>query len=312
MSWHNPTGISVLPPLAFSPGLITDVLSSSSPTTTITQKNSFVVPSTTRSAESIVVTNQQTQQKASYYNAMTQALHNLNEKKRLVTETYLHLIEDTVDNFLSSPAVGVHLKAISDRYLDEPPTNMALIRRNADLLANLTQDSFNPHSELNQHLVAPLVHKVYVEFLDPLRQDLYNFWCGGGTMSASNFLQTEEPLFKNNNNSNLDDLSKMLKKLITKCHGVYQDMEHINQMRELDAHSTAEIAEKFKGGGLSHVVPIAGLALGRIHRLLNEHNTVIQHWGSSRRRVEGRNGDGYDADQLNTFSPPPAVMRRQF
>jgi hypothetical protein len=296
-----PAGVSLLPPIAFSPGLIVDVYFSSSQNNNNNNSNQH-----DQNHQSIIITNS-----TNSFNTMTQILHSINEKKRQVTEIYLHLIEETVDRFLCSPSVGVHLKAVSDRYLDEPPTNMPLIRRNADLLANLTQDSFNPHSELNAQLIAPLVQRVYTEFLDPLRQELYNFWM----MKSSSSSSTRNPRQKNNNNncdegagefvkryepklielvekrqqshqnSNGDDvnelnLMKTLKKLVSKCHGVYQDIEHIDQMRELDGHSTAEIAEKFKGGGLSHVVPIAGLALGRIHRLLNEHNTVIQHWGS--------------------------------
>lgn len=264
----RPAGIALLPPLVQNAGLIVDAFFPCSSSSSSSSSASSSVSSPITSSPLL--------------DSISHALHYLSEKKRNVTETYLHLIEDQVDRFLAAPAVGVQLRGISDRYLDEPPTNMTVIRRNADLLANCTQDAFNPHSELNQHLLNPLVSRVYCEFLDPLRQELFEFW----TTRGKNFV--DENRNKSNQkipaigNQQQQQQERVVSKLVSKCEGIFHDIEHIDRMRELDSHSTAAIAEKFKGE-LSHVVPVAGLALGRIHRLLNEHNTVIEHWGNVRK-----------------------------
>lgn len=300
---HEPAGVALLPPNIFSQGLIIDspFLSSSTAATSQSTTNSISTPSSSASAVQHTMTADEV--------ALQQTIQALEEKKRQISENYLHLIEETVDHFLASPSVGVKTKALSDRYLDEPPQNMLELRRNADLLANCTQDAFNPHSELNNYLITPLVHKVYSESLDPLRAELNAFWLSRGKRKYEDL---QKRLMNGNNNNNT--VGNPLRKLSTKLFGILQDIEHIDQMRELDSHSTAEIAEIFKNGGLSHVVPISGLALGRIHRMLNEHNTAIQHWssrGNNNNNNANNNGfGGGSPQQQQHYSPPPVPMRR--
>ena len=284
----QPAGIALLPPIVFTNGLIVDTFlssasSSQNATTTLPQTNQHhhhhhhQLSSTTATASTMNPIDQ----------SILDQVKKLEERKRSLTEQYLHIIEDSVDKFLSSKSVGVQLHAIPERYLDEPPQNMLVIRRNTDMLYNCSQDAFNPHSELITQVIAPLVQQIYTQFLDPLRQELYDFWMNKGLKFVEKNSQNEQK-----------------KKLISKCDGILQDIQHIDQMREIDSHSTAEVAEKFSSGGLSQVVPIAGLALGRIHRLLNEHQTVIQHWGSN-------NGHSSPQQNISGRSPSSSLMRRR-
>jgi hypothetical protein len=56
------------------------------------------------------------------------------------------------------------------------------------------------------------------------------------------------------------------------------DIQHLDDMWKLEcAWPGDESAPQQRE--LSHIVPVAGLLLGRVHRLLNEHQTVIEHWG---------------------------------
>lgn len=245
-----PCGICLLPPIVRCAGLVTDAFA---PTSTTTASPS---PSPrARVAD------------------LRAALNKLSDRKKAVTEKYLQMVEDSVDAFLAR--TGVHTHALSDRYLDEPPRSMDLLRRNADLLVHCTQDAFNPRSEINVQLVAPLVLRAYSEFLDPLLGEMRDFWRHYGHW-ASERRDGDPHQVAPGGGDELDARTR------GKCWNVQRDIEHVQEMRVLDQLSAHEVAERFNGGGLSHVVPIAGLALGRVHRMLNEHNTAIAHWGAKR------------------------------
>jgi hypothetical protein len=186
----------------------------------------------------------------------------LRQRKKQATSIYLDTVEKQTDSFLN--ALGVAPDAVPDHYLDVPPTIPAMrqIALNADLLHHCAQEVFNPSSAIRRQLIEPLVSEVWSVHLDPLLEALLthrqSFVAAGDAVAVSE---------------------------------VDQDVAHLSEMRTLESTfltADDEAEGSHNGGaaprvGLSDVVPIAGLSVGRVHRLLQEQRTVLEHWTPQRR-----------------------------
>ena len=192
-------------------------------------------------------------------------LADVRKHKHAVTAAYLSDIEGSVDGFLAQLGVQVH--AVPDNYLDVPPQPGAMqhIQVNADLLTHLAQEAFNPGSALRRQLLDPLTRHVWADFLEPLRKWLLAQQLQCATTTASPGVSAE----------------------------LAADLAHLDKMQRLEeTYLLADDAPLSSGAGgdeaarprvgVSDVVPVAGLAMGRIHRLLNEQRTVLEHWTPAR------------------------------
>jgi hypothetical protein len=182
-------------------------------------------------------------------------------RKDAVARTYLEAAESRTDAFLGR--MGVAIDAVPDDYIDAPPPDaerwLATVRDNADLLSHCTQEVFNPHSSVRLHLIDPLVADMWAGHLGPLLASLQQELAAPSSSSMPAALRA-----------------------------AYEaDVAYLSQMRALersflDHDDAAEAASGKARVGVSDVVPVAGLAMGRVHRLLNEHRTVLSHWTPTR------------------------------
>lgn len=170
------------------------------------------------------------------------------KRKDAASAWYLELVEDAVTSYLHEH-LGFVVDAIPHNYLDQPPSDLAIVRRNHEALLHCTTEAFNPSSDVHKSLFVAV------------RDTVWNDAKGLGSLLA--------------------DMKKLLAELEgadreePQMRALQLDLQHLYQMRQLEQNWMSSP----ESGSLSDIVPVSGLVMGKLHRLLNEHKTVLEHWG---------------------------------
>lgn len=182
----------------------------------------------------------------------------LESRKHEVSACYTHDAEVFVDDFLSKQ-YSYAPDAVPWDYLDTPPTQMRVIESNLDTLMHVTAEVFLPSSAVHSKLIAPFVERVWRTQLSPLKRDLETFH--------------EQLLTAAVHHDNL----RAIQNIRT---SVEKDLEYVSQMEQLEHHYLLHLHDGSPQPQkvLSDFVPVSGIVIGRLHRLENEHRTVIEHW----------------------------------
>lgn len=150
----------------------------------------------------------------------------------------IHFVESSVDAFLGS-VLGYDHKAVPFDYLDCPPTSMAAVELNLDIVLHCFTDLFLPTSAVSQQLLIPVRDAAYSRFLDPL----------------------------------IDEL-----KAAPRHGGFLEDLYHLQEMKAREGTVLHDDPSTKKSRGPDDVVPVTGQVASRLQRLENELRTVISHW----------------------------------
>lgn len=173
--------------------------------------------------------------------------------------------------------LGFTADAIPYNYLDEPPKDLGAIHRNLDVLSYLSGEVFHPGSHIRKTLVDPLVQLVWAQGLTPL-------------LAGLEALESEAslcyPSGEQDNGSTSSSSAGRRTATPSWLSGLRGDLEYLRTIHKMEAEWARESLDEHEAHqaqqrslGLSDVVPISGLVLSKIHRLENEHRTVLEHWG---------------------------------
>lgn len=194
---------------------------------------------------------------------LSDAARELQLRKQAQYAQLAHDAETAVDAFLAAQ-YGFDGAAVPHDYLDTPPSDLSAVQTCFDTLAHCTADVFHPSSAVNTVLVRPFVGDAWRTRLLPLRAELSQLLERLGAESGGNAAAAAA--------------------------AVRKDVAHLDAMWAMDGPVCCDgaaplVGAEACGGKLSDVVPVYGLLVGRLHRLENEHRTVLQHW-SGRRRAQ--------------------------
>ncbi|PRP85960.1 hypothetical protein PROFUN_06082 [Planoprotostelium fungivorum] len=186
------------------------------------------------------------------------------DKKAQLSSWWLDLIETGVDHYLSSNQTftdegGRHIvydtHAVPYNYIDQPPKSMEAIRHNHYIVQKLLSFSTLPVTETSSPQ-----HVEFDRFLRGTSKEVY----------------THINHFETVSNGVLDLIrGNMIRVDQEKTQHLLADLNYLSEMKRLED-------ERFSGektsAGLSHIVPISGLILSKLHRIENELATVLRHW----------------------------------
>lgn len=215
-----------------------------------------------------------------------EALHRqLLEKKRSVAERYTHEAEMAVDMFLVKEYHFV-ADAVPWDYLEEAPRRMSDVEANLDTLLHVTAEVFLAQSRISVAVIRPFVNHVWTDHLRPL------------VIELSDALRTSRAVHHAVTNLGQRVMeSGPRQRVMAICEGIDRDLHHLYAMESLDRDFLGKemrqtvgtsiedhvgdflhAHEAVHGKGLCETVPISGILVGRLHRLENEHRTVVEHW----------------------------------
>jgi hypothetical protein len=196
--------------------------------------------------------------------------------KDSTTVWYLAQVETAVDEYLSS-RLGFHRDAIPYNYLDEPPANMGIVRSNLDALEHCASEAYHTATDFCRTLITPTVTRIWRDALHPVMNEIDTL--------VTRLDRTLHHMLSDGANVTPFLSEEQLKLFSAFCESsqasLIKDIAHIESMFQLETTWLVE-EEAGRNDGVSDVVPVAGLALSRVHRLLNEHQTVVDHWGRRR------------------------------
>lgn len=188
-----------------------------------------------------------------------------------VTASYLELIEERVDAFLA--AMSFDPRAVPYDYLDSPPAAPDAVLSNFHLLTHLATEVFNPHSAVQRELIQPTTQHVWDTALHPLRRDLSR--TADDLAKAAASLQLQQRHQGADNNESDAALAASVAKLLA---GIRRDIAYLDTIERQEPQWIADAHADVNSHAPADVVPVSGLIVSRLHRLENEHRTVIEHW----------------------------------
>jgi hypothetical protein len=155
-----------------------------------------------------------------------------------------------------------------ERSLDAIKNNIQLIH---PLLNLRTEQAVLMRSELIEPLTDIIYHRIE-QFLDCLKTVLLGSLDMMYIKSRGDFnLQQAWNLLQSNRN--------LTKQKHQELEGLIHDIHYILQMKQLERDFFSNpIPSTSSKAALSDIVPITGLILSRLHRVENEHKTVLDHW----------------------------------
>lgn len=201
--------------------------------------------------------------------------------------------------------------ALPYEYIDEAPKDLEAVARNADVLAYLGSEAFHPSSTVRRLLIDPVVFYVWGVALGPLLDDMERglrvlLACDGpGGEEGSTFFDTATtspaaPIDWRARVQGCRDAGRCVDRnallrnevlrwpptIAAALRSLWKDVVYLETILRMedDFARGAAAEDEGRGGspkkkeGLSDVVPISGLVLGKLHRLENEHRTALQHW----------------------------------
>jgi hypothetical protein len=207
----------------------------------------------------------------SFDEQLAQAEHHLLllHRKKIQTNVDLsHRAEALVDAFLVRH-YHYQCDAIPWDYLDTPPASLDLVRSNLNTLLHVTSEVFLPTSLVAQQLITPFVVSSWDEALTPLQREMMD--------ARETLLRLEQQ------QQQPSSVGKMLVEL-------HKDLLYVERVHALDeflegrvgkgTHAVVQSGERDHNvrEAMSDYVTMSGIIIGRLHRLENEHRTVVEHW----------------------------------
>ena len=219
-------------------------------------------------------------------NALTNVLNHIQERielvvsgkfKQTLSNTWLYDIEDKVDEFLCH--IGFDPKVLKMDYMNRMPSNLDSVLTNCKILKEL----LDPKSSL-RHTFVPVVVRITTEIyekVNELMEELVEVISleisqDCSSLTCEQLLQIVKERRANYVKGVLGQPDqKMLEQLVL-------DLQYLRTMREMDDQNLARLqsvdAPMAKGLELSHVVPVSGLILARVHAFEADHKNVISLW----------------------------------
>eukprot|EP01102_Stenamoeba_stenopodia_P008779 TRINITY_DN2560_c0_g1_i1.p1 TRINITY_DN2560_c0_g1~~TRINITY_DN2560_c0_g1_i1.p1 ORF type:complete len:471 (-),score=113.47 TRINITY_DN2560_c0_g1_i1:75-1487(-) len=186
--------------------------------------------------------------------------------KESLTDWWLSLINDNVDNFLTE--LGYDHNAVPFDYIEVPPLSLEVVRNNLKLVQKSlvelkSKDGTGPAHKLINELKNVILPKIE-HFIKKVKVVLCDYF----NISFEDFdLEVVKKLYK-------EKLPLLEPKLASSIQSMVQDLEYLNEMIYLEHNP-----KKLEKGKLElGVVPITGLIIGKMYRLENELLTVLDVW----------------------------------
>lgn len=196
------------------------------------------------------------------------AIEYLHLKKEKLTQWWLDLIKSQVNSFLSS--LNFDFNAIPENYIDQPPESIEKVEKNCNLLRQLMDRSSGDKHQMNAKLLIPLKTEIYAKIDQYIKQAKETLEEEDLDVNESSW----KDLIGRVNESYSDPLEENIRDRIV---GLIKDLEYLEKMKKFEfEYYTTQKTEQ--GKGLSDIVPITGLIVGRIHRLENEARTCLEVW----------------------------------
>lgn len=205
--------------------------------------------------------------------ALELAAEVLLREKDSVTMAYLDEIEEKTDRFLET--LRFDRSAIPDDYLDTPPTRPDAVLNNVALISHMIAEVFNPASTIHTKLIQPLVRHVWETSLTPLLHDLQRMGNDIEVSLQRHVATTDERQVASPSRPGKSVVRESLRRLLT---NIQRDVQYLLTIREQEQRWVTDAHAEVNAHAPADVVPVTGLIVGRLHRLENEHRTVIDHW----------------------------------
>jgi len=170
---------------------------------------------------------------------------------------------------------------VPDNYIEEMPTSIAVVRRNLRIVISILNPDEVESDNLQKKLIGPLKSEIYSKI------DLF---LANADVVLQEQVQNHFPLHRNQVSSPpcgdasahlhtllRDQLKNLDPNLAQWVKNILDDIDYIKQMKVLEEQFYDPESKK-PGTGLSHIVPITGLIMGRFNRVENELRTVLNVW----------------------------------
>jgi hypothetical protein len=207
-----------------------------------------------------------------------------------------HRAESLVDAFLATNYT-FHPDAIPWDYLDTPPANLAVVQSNLNTLLHVTAEVFLPSSLVAKDLIIPFVAQSWEETLTPLRHSmmhqreaLLGLAQQALRLSATPHSSHSSPICASTPSA--FSLEQRCQKLISELDKDLWYLGRIYNLEEFHSgpssranshyHQPQQQHEQRTRDAMSDFVTMSGVVIGRLHRLENEHRTVVDHWAKTR------------------------------
>ncbi|CUG90687.1 Hypothetical protein, putative [Bodo saltans] len=221
----------------------------------------------------------------------------LHRRKFASNADVAHRAESLVDSFLASH-YRFQPDAIPWDYLDTPPANLAVVQSNLNTLLHVTADVFLPSSLVAKDLIVPFVIEAWEGMLTPLRLAMMDQREAllGLAQQALLFSTTPTTTASGASSSSggIMPLEQRCRKLISELDKdlwylsrIYalEEFHHLSSQQPQQQQQQSSATEQHQQGGkdsMSDFVTMSGKHFGRLHRLENEHRTVVEHWAKKR------------------------------
>jgi hypothetical protein len=191
---------------------------------------------------------------------------------------WLEVVELSVENWLMSAynsRYTRHDDCVPEQYLDVPPKDLNLVKRNHAVICEVLSER-GSGANVFIHLLRPLADLVYgriaeLERVLRLLLELYG--------------REMDPKTRDHHESDLEYLRQM-RILEGEFEAKFFGDDPRRRKGDVDDFDEGRSAVTGKSSGapsVSSIVPVSGLAWGKLHRLDNELKTVIGHWDRARR-----------------------------
>jgi len=195
-------------------------------------------------------------------------------KKNELTDWWLALIRQGVDQLLKS--YNYDFDAVPPEYIDTPPTSLQVVRENLTIIQQLLR-AFNATQK--DRVEPTAVEKEFqtdiVELLQELKSEVYpklDDFVAKAQLALQDSFECLDIPFDHLTISSLLKLThdEMEIKMSRSIDRVLGEITYVEQMKRLENSTTKS--------DVKDIVPITGLAIGRIVRFENELQTVLEVW----------------------------------
>lgn len=180
-------------------------------------------------------------------------------RKKKVTEWYLALIRESVNDFLT--AKGFDHSAVPQDYIETAPASIEAVQRNLAIVRGLLSSGRDSTTELGI-LTARVCGTIYPE-LDLLAENM-RF-----VVAKELGLALDSPTFAVDAAAQIATLDAKDQR-VKLCKDLLKDLDYLQTMHALETTTARANMD---------VVPVSGLIVGRFTRFENELQTVLGIWG---------------------------------
>ncbi|RNE96211.1 uncharacterized protein Tco025E_09784 [Trypanosoma conorhini] len=186
--------------------------------------------------------------------------------------------ESRTDGLPTLKASSYTANAIPFNYLDVRPANMEAIAANLVVLRHCLAECFAPGNTVHKSLLGPIVRGVWDQSLRPLQKSAKELL----EVAQQNVRPPLEYLFLRRRRGDAALWRERRAKYDRVATALQDDLKYLHTIHEMDREVVEGQmqARQAADEGLSDYVPVSGLVLSRLHRLENEHRTVLEFWRS--------------------------------